>query len=417
MESLKWIQQIVFRDFSNLEANIISTSEILHVFRLKKDQKGLKYLPNFHVIFQAHKDNLTVRLVTFHGKTVDSLVFKKTENDEDIPDHIKDFMFKYSSEDMQLCQGIKREDALNVIEEHLIEFLNDVVIVRSIKCKFTIKSDISRCEECTKIIPSIKVEPVVMTKIEHAESELLDVIGRLASGHKATESVPVFVGGRRHLAVVLDGRHDDARAARGLAARGARAGPVWSESRFGGRMSPGWPVGARKPLATILRLDSGVEGQNTLAFILAAHTHCIDGCVRADADVLATCTDWRRRPRRGSAGRAPPRSAGLRQPHSGLAPEELRPMARSHVRGPAVRSGGGAGGRLASSSSLGRMRDSSSAALPSRRGRSKPAVAARSVLPWLATSCSHSRIRWRSMLLSARYSRTFATSTPPPQIP
>ena len=119
MESLKWIQQIVFRDFSNLEANIISTSEILHVFRLKKDQKGLKYLPNFHVIFQAHKDNLTVRLVTFHGKTVDSLVFKKTENDEDIPDHIKDFMDKYSSEEMQLCQGIKRDDALNPIEEHL----------------------------------------------------------------------------------------------------------------------------------------------------------------------------------------------------------------------------------------------------------------------------------------------------------
>lgn len=173
MESLKWIQQIVFRDFSNLEANIISTSEILHVFRLKKDQKGLKYLPNFHVIFQAHKDNLTVRLVTFHGKTVDSLVFKKTENDEDIPDHIKDFMDKYSSEEMQLCQGIKRDDALNPIEEHLIEFLNDVVIVRSIKCKFTIKSDLTRCEECTKIIPSVKVEqPYVMTKIEHAEEVL-----------------------------------------------------------------------------------------------------------------------------------------------------------------------------------------------------------------------------------------------------
>ena len=128
---------------------------------------------HIHHFFQAHKDNLTVRLVTFHGKTVDSLVFKKTENDEDIPDHIKDFMDKYSSEEMQLCQGIKRDDALNPIEEHLIEFLNDVVIVRSIKCKFTIKSDLTRCEECTKIIPSVKVEqPYVMTKIEHAEEVL-----------------------------------------------------------------------------------------------------------------------------------------------------------------------------------------------------------------------------------------------------
>ena len=176
MESLKWIQQIIFRDFSNLEANIISTSEILHVFRLKKDQKGLKYLPNFHVIFQAHKDStLTARLVTFHGKTVDSLVFKKTENDEDFPTHIKDFMLKYSSEDLQLCQGILRENAQNVYVEHLIEFLNDVVIVRSIKCRFTIKdakADLIRCEECTKIIPSIKVEPLVMTKIEQVDEAL-----------------------------------------------------------------------------------------------------------------------------------------------------------------------------------------------------------------------------------------------------
>ena len=173
MESLKWIQQIVFRDFDNLEANIISTSEILHVFKLKKDLKGLKYLPNFHVIFQAHKsDNLTVRLVTFHGKTVDSLVFKKSEENEGLPEHIKEFMLKYSSSDLSLCQGILREKAMNVIEEHLVEFLNDTIIVRSIKCKFSIKSDLTICEECTKIIPSIKIEPYVMTKIERVEEAL-----------------------------------------------------------------------------------------------------------------------------------------------------------------------------------------------------------------------------------------------------
>ena len=105
MGSLNLIQQMLLREHPALESNILSSSEALHVWRNKSDIKGLRYLPNFHLIFQAHNDeNLTVKLMTFHGKTVDSRAFK--QHNEDLPEHVKDFIQHYST-GLILCQVCK----------------------------------------------------------------------------------------------------------------------------------------------------------------------------------------------------------------------------------------------------------------------------------------------------------------------
>ena len=69
-------------------------------------------------------------------------------------------------------QGISRDDAAPC-QDCLTEFLNDTVIVRSLRCKFTLKdenveSDLkATCDECAKILPSVKLEPLVaVTKVE-----------------------------------------------------------------------------------------------------------------------------------------------------------------------------------------------------------------------------------------------------------
>ena len=102
MGTLNLIQQMLLREHPVLESNILSSSEALHVWRNKSDRKGLRYLPNFHLIFQVHQDeNLTVKLMTFHGKTVDSRAFK--HHDQDLPEHVRLFIDRYSS-GLKLCQ-------------------------------------------------------------------------------------------------------------------------------------------------------------------------------------------------------------------------------------------------------------------------------------------------------------------------
>ena len=104
MGSLNLIQQMLLREHPALESNILSSSEALHVWRNKSDRKGLRYLPNFHLIFQAHQDeNLTVKLMTFHGKTVDSCAFKNHSEDFNLPEHVKEFIERYST-GLILCQ-------------------------------------------------------------------------------------------------------------------------------------------------------------------------------------------------------------------------------------------------------------------------------------------------------------------------
>ena len=172
MDDLKWMQQVIWSDYPMLETNILSSSDALHVWKNKTDTKGLKYLVNFHLIFKVQNDcTIIANLITFNGKTVDSLVFHRSKNEQDhlmvISDHLKVFLNDFST-DHDLCQGVDRNNIQENEEGHLLEFLNDSVIARSMKCRFKLKSNPDElfCEECAKL-KLVKVEPVVnITKIE-----------------------------------------------------------------------------------------------------------------------------------------------------------------------------------------------------------------------------------------------------------
>ena len=175
MDKLSIIQQIILRDFGDVETNILSATKVLHVWTEKSDSKGLFYFPNFHLIFQSHnEDTFTVKLVTFHGKTVDSLVFKTESHAENeaFPQIVSNFVQDYTS-GFFLCPGVAKSEPMFDYSQNLIECLNDNVIVRSQKCKFSMKIDDQKCEECAKLIFKIKTEPapapIIQPKIELEE--------------------------------------------------------------------------------------------------------------------------------------------------------------------------------------------------------------------------------------------------------
>ena len=76
---------------------------------------------------------------------------------------------------LYLFKGIEKTDTAPC-QDCLTEFLNDTVIFRSLRCKFTLKDETSdlksACDECAKILTSVKLEPLV--KVTKFENEVVD---------------------------------------------------------------------------------------------------------------------------------------------------------------------------------------------------------------------------------------------------
>ncbi len=168
-------------DFPDLKTDIIDGLEVLHVWKPKRDSvQGLSFLPDFHLIFQCHQSqSFTLRLITFHGRTVDSIFFQRQDA---LPAFISVFLREYTS-GFQICQGVAKTGSPSLAnDESLFECLNDVFVARSIKCRFKLKQDsaggdiLLNCDECAKIATSVKTEPVTITKSSNSSSSIsLDV--------------------------------------------------------------------------------------------------------------------------------------------------------------------------------------------------------------------------------------------------
>ena len=207
MDDLKWMQQVIWNDYPMLETNILSSSDALHVWKNKTDTKGLKYLVNFHLIFKVQNDcTIIANLITFNGKTVDSLVFHRSKDDHQnnlmssvISDHLKVFLNDFSA-DHDLCQGVDRNNIQENSDGILVEFLNDTVIARSLKCRFKLKSNPEElfCEECAKL-KLVKVEPVVnITKIEDNNATDEDIKNVLALTISEPNNVEGYESGENY---------------------------------------------------------------------------------------------------------------------------------------------------------------------------------------------------------------------------
>jgi hypothetical protein len=149
LEELEWLQETVKREYPALETNFRKEDKFLHVW--KPIFQGLKYLPNFNLIFQSHNSgNFTLRLITYHGRTLDTFMFKCPN--EEIPETVASILGSIT-DGLKLCQGVSTEKNPVVKYECLIECLNDVIISRSTKCKFMLANadDPLHCEECQKL--------------------------------------------------------------------------------------------------------------------------------------------------------------------------------------------------------------------------------------------------------------------------
>ena len=141
---------------------------------------GLQYLPNFHLIFTSITEGkYCLRLITFHGKTLDTFILKL---DEEMPEKVSKLLDNLASDKLRLCQGVDMSKVDKYEHNCLIECLNNLTIGRSMRCKFILEesSDSLECDECQKIIhikkelelmKTDKVDPIYNVRIKLDEED------------------------------------------------------------------------------------------------------------------------------------------------------------------------------------------------------------------------------------------------------
>ena len=133
---------------------------------------GMRYLPLFYVIGAIDENfELSLKLITFHGKIIDELKVSKPSNVEHNaqPSDNEKVEFIQRLKYMKLCQGTKimdneREQRLKDFSDFcLIEQLEDNIIIRSRYCKFAILENETdfKCEMCASLNAT---EPITYNK-------------------------------------------------------------------------------------------------------------------------------------------------------------------------------------------------------------------------------------------------------------
>ena len=109
-------------------------------------------------------DYFCSRLITYHGRSIDTFIFKFDENKK-LPAKVCEAL-KSIDDEAKLCQGVDE----NLTQDGLIECLNDIIVARHKKCKFMLPSETQSktCEKCqTLLVKDIKKECLLpMTDIK-----------------------------------------------------------------------------------------------------------------------------------------------------------------------------------------------------------------------------------------------------------
>ncbi len=166
MERLHALQRAILGRFPSLDANIVTNAQTLLVWKLKSEVKnGINFLADFNFVFQLHQeDAFTCKLVTFHGRTLNTAIFRIQEA-ETLPSDIIETVEEYVK-GFNVCHGVNKQNVSP--SEHLVECFNDDYVARSFKCRFKIPGGEGNpvvCDECQKIIDPEKLEPVVITRV------------------------------------------------------------------------------------------------------------------------------------------------------------------------------------------------------------------------------------------------------------
>ena len=108
----------------------------------------MRYLPLFYVICSFDKEKkTTLKLITHHGKVVDTWSMKENQAGSELNEAEK-LKFVEKLTKMKMCPGVESSDFVN--GPHLIEQLEQNVIIRSRQCKFALFEGVV-CDSCQKL--------------------------------------------------------------------------------------------------------------------------------------------------------------------------------------------------------------------------------------------------------------------------
>ena len=150
------IETAVTAQFPTLSGQFCAENEFLHLW--KYSSTGIKYLPNFHLIFEADGfGNVIARLLSYHGKTIDTISISATGRliSQDLVQFVSDF-----ESETNMCHGIvqtnkdttlQEKSKLKPLQEGLLEFFNDEIVSRSANCTIRLTEGAQMCSECTKL--------------------------------------------------------------------------------------------------------------------------------------------------------------------------------------------------------------------------------------------------------------------------
>ena len=201
LEELGCLQAIITAEFPQMECHLDSD----HGMFLKATSKssvssGLRYLPNFHVIF-THLDSgsFCSRLITYHGRSLDCFAFKcgVTESNITLPENVNSLL-KNVSEGIKLCLGIHLSHQDPILSNFpnqidcLIECFDNAIVARHKKCTFLLpySTIAAECNKCQTLVPIKRenedyksefvdqeegVDPLTYVGIEHNTEDDFDL--------------------------------------------------------------------------------------------------------------------------------------------------------------------------------------------------------------------------------------------------
>lgn len=161
LEELKNLQAKIIEKFPLVDCQLDKNHGVFLKATTKSSvTSGLRYLPNFHVIFTyLDSDSFCSTLITYHGRSLDTFVFKnyESESKSDLPEKVL-AVLNNVTDGIKLCQGIDLSRLSDSVD-CLIECFNDTIVARHKKCTFLLpsKTEAMECSKCQKLF-SIKRE-------------------------------------------------------------------------------------------------------------------------------------------------------------------------------------------------------------------------------------------------------------------
>ena len=194
-QALEDLEEFVRSNFDDLlvSMSISSTGTLfLNIWQQPSELNNgyiMKYNPLFHVIATVDENsNLTLRLITFHGK----IVSEKSDGDTQLTTEEK-LNFVKRLQQSNLCKGFEmtetglRLDPKHFSSTYLVEQFEENVIVRSRNCNFAVTEEKPICVPCLNLSNKDDVEIKPKTDVTIKKSLIKKETEIITNGNEENE--------------------------------------------------------------------------------------------------------------------------------------------------------------------------------------------------------------------------------------